>query len=446
MRFPVARNTHYGFCRKNMLTDANVIRTVERATVCMLPAADLAKRSEIRAGTRHGSWNASKPTLPKVPFSVVIMLDHSSYPHIIDLVFTYAPHAALLALRGASTEFCARADAVLAEHVAVRTNPSNPGGLLTITSVVTGGRIPRLMHYHNGDCDTLSMFQLSPPLALRVPSLDPTPSQVTIVNRLSTALEGTAVVDHVGVDLFPAPPLSGLGLRDTLDAVRYATSRNVKALRYPSSTTVFFDDELYDTRRSGAFNVSDSVTMGKVVFNIPFDDNGDIVFQKSFMVPDINTVSELVVIFTHDKRYTYSPTGDSPSRTTIPGYRSLFPATEIFTHLAMKVLQSSAAMPTTVVGADLLRGHTHAYSGGGNHSHAPVVHPDDPEAAIRYHAVETSKAGREFPTRNHPLAEVAGWEDARIEEAAQSVRFVTREAYRKIVGGKQFELETVGPV
>lgn len=46
-------------------------------------------------------------------------LDAASYPHLLDLIFAYAPPSSLLALRGASHSLRDRADGILARHILV---------------------------------------------------------------------------------------------------------------------------------------------------------------------------------------------------------------------------------------------------------------------------------------------------------------------------------------
>jgi hypothetical protein len=56
-----------------------------------------------------------QPGYPPSPTAI----DHSAYPHIMDMIFAAAPHASLLALRGASSAFRDRVDEMLALHLSI---------------------------------------------------------------------------------------------------------------------------------------------------------------------------------------------------------------------------------------------------------------------------------------------------------------------------------------
>jgi hypothetical protein len=79
------------------------------------------------------------------------MLDAARFPHLVDLVFTHAPREALLALRTASKDFCARADALFLHHIRVTsaTNPWSDPEFWEYALSTPLGRPPLLRTWHD---------------------------------------------------------------------------------------------------------------------------------------------------------------------------------------------------------------------------------------------------------------------------------------------------------
>lgn len=93
-----------------------------------------AKTSKAKAAPKkkNAAVKAAKPAKE-------VTLDHQAYPHIFDLIVEYAPHASLLALRGANKALCARVDAMLVEHVVLRTGLPIPKGKKWMNVVSVSG-------------------------------------------------------------------------------------------------------------------------------------------------------------------------------------------------------------------------------------------------------------------------------------------------------------------
>ncbi|WOO81769.1 uncharacterized protein LOC62_04G005290 [Vanrija pseudolonga] len=79
---------------------------------------------------------------------MLVSIDHSTHPHIIDLIFAYAPASSLVVLRRTCRSFRDRVDATLFRHVALRATGTNkklglhfvvPPGRMDMTS-----RLPRV--------------------------------------------------------------------------------------------------------------------------------------------------------------------------------------------------------------------------------------------------------------------------------------------------------------
>lgn len=79
------------------------------------------------------------------------MLDAGRFPHLVDLVFAHAPRDSLLALRLASRDFCARADARFLHRVRVTssTNPWADPEFWEYTISTPLGRAPLLRAWHD---------------------------------------------------------------------------------------------------------------------------------------------------------------------------------------------------------------------------------------------------------------------------------------------------------
>lgn len=99
-------------------------------------------------------WPPLAPLAPSrysFPSYTLVMLDVARFPHLVDLVFTHAPREALLALRTASKDFCARADALFLRHIRVTsaTNPWSDPEFWEYALSTPLGRPPLLRTWHD---------------------------------------------------------------------------------------------------------------------------------------------------------------------------------------------------------------------------------------------------------------------------------------------------------
>lgn len=81
-----------------------------------------------------------RPSTPPSTPPPTVVLDHLSYPHIMDLIVAYAPNESRFALRAASREYKLRMDALLCSHIKI----NNRVILSHFAAPFYRGRIPGL--------------------------------------------------------------------------------------------------------------------------------------------------------------------------------------------------------------------------------------------------------------------------------------------------------------
>jgi len=127
---------------------------------------------------------SAAPEPPPKPRGIAA-LDALSYPHIIDDVFAYADYETLLLLRRVSKAFCARADAILAEHVAMKL----PGeSVAQYEWLVSQFWDPRALG-EGPRCRRLPVLYES--------SLEPGPKREATLRRVAACLSNVKILDFV---------------------------------------------------------------------------------------------------------------------------------------------------------------------------------------------------------------------------------------------------------